>query len=276
MVMACSAVLSGCEHVGNGMHDIADGFKSFGTDVTEIFSNQNGEVGPLVDTSALDMSTTQMAQQMSGGSVEVYGLDGAVPGMADGQKLPTDNAGAPYSGDSSVMVYSVDGGPAMSSTPPGMVPPSDVRQGYPSPFVDHGGFLPMGGASALPPQSGLDVLPPGASIAQTGAAQIYFDHNATAITPAGNDVIGHIAQSSSGPIQVEGYASMKAAAQDPVDRHIINLKTAMDRAYNVSRALMKRGVPAEAIKTCAFGDVRPSHEGEAASRRVEIYSGASY
>lgn len=261
MVMACSAVLSGCEHVGN--------------DFASLFG-QSGEVVVQNETSALDMSTAQMAQHMSGGSIEVYGLDGAVAQAADGQTLPADNAGAaPYSGDSSVMVYPVDGSPAMSSAPPGMVPPSDARQGYPSPFVDHDGFLPMGGAAASPSQGGVDVLPPGASAVQNGAAQIYFDHNATSITPAGNDVIGHVSQSSSGLIQVEGYASTKAAAKDPVERHIVNLKTAMDRAFNVSRALMKRGVPAEAIKTCAFGDTRPAPGGEDASRRVEIYSGAS-
>ena len=274
MVLACSVALSGCEHVGSGMHDIADGFKSFGQDFSELFvSGESGEVGPLNDTSALNMTTGDMAQYMSGGSVEVYGLDGAPAGNGGGPYLPADNAGTPYSGDSSVMVYPMDGGGTTSPVPPGMMPPSGARQDYPSPFVDHSGFLPMGSAQSAPgPQS---MLPP-ADMRSGEPARIYFDHNSSSVNQAGKQVVGYVAQSASGPLAVEGHASARAEAKDPVARHMTNLKVSMDRALSVSRELMQRGVPAASIKTSAFGDTRPASEGEAASRRVEIYSGTAY
>lgn len=110
----------------------------------------------------------------------------------------------------------------------------------------------------------------------SGTAKVFFDHDSTAIRPDGKQTITQVARSASGPVQVDGYASTRAAAKDPVERHIVNLKTAMDRAFNVSRELMRGGVPAEAITTSAYGDTRPAAEGEAASRRVDIRSGATY
>ena len=59
------------------------------------------------------------------------------------------------------------------------------------------------------------------------------------------------------------------------ERKIINLKISMDRAFAVSRALIQRGIPAEAIKVVAWGDSRPpplvnGKNTESAARRVEI------
>lgn len=264
---ACSVMLAGCEHVG-------EGFKSFGNGVTGLFTA--GGEGPTLDDptrikSPDDLSTAQMARYMSGGSVEVYGLDGSPAGSATdgvvsgGPALPADNGGVAYGGDSSVLVYPVDDGAMMMSAPPGMVPPSGAQPDYRSPFADHGDFLPMGGAS------------PAAPVSQQGQpGRIYFDHGSAAIGGAGRQVIGHAAQSASGALTVDGYASTRAGAKDPVDRHIVNLKESMDRAFNVSRELIRAGVPAGAIKTCGYGDSSPAPEGEDASRRVEIRSGAGY
>jgi outer membrane protein OmpA-like peptidoglycan-associated protein len=55
----------------------------------------------------------------------------------------------------------------------------------------------------------------------------------------------------------------------------------VNRAYKVASALIKRGVPAEAIRLVAWGETRPpadqgQRSAEAASRRVEIRSLTSY
>lgn len=256
MVLACSAALTGCGHAGESMHDITEG-------ISQMFSSGEGdEIATVNDTSALNMSTGDMAQYMSGGSVEVFGLDGEAI-RNDGPYLPADHAGTPYSGDSSVVVYPMDGGGADIIAPPGMMPPSDAQGGYPSPFAGQGEFMP-GPQSMLSPSDLRSGQP----------ARVYFDHNSSAVNEAGRQVVGHVAQSASGPLAVEGHASARTEAKDPVARHMTNLKVSMDRALSVSRELMSKGVPAEMIKTSAFGDTRPALDGEAASRRVEIYSGS--
>lgn len=239
MVAGCSLILASCDHLSSSGEKIAV---------------QNGAGAP----SAVDMPLSQMTQYMSGGSVEVYGIDGPVGGddmMTSGPALPTDNGGRSYGGDASVQVYPMDdGAPLYEGGVPPMMPPSGARQDYPSPFKDHEGLLPM----------------------DSSAAKVFFDHNSTAIKPEGRKTISQVAHSATGAVQVDGHASTRAESSDPVARHIVNLKTAMDRAFNVSRELMREGVPAEAITTSAYGDTRPAAEGEAASRRVDIRSGATY
>ena len=115
----------------------------------------------------------------------------------------------------------------------------------------------------------------------TGApVRIYFRHNQTGFAASDADAIRQLATNQAAthlPVQVEGHASIVARTSDPVRRAIINLKVAMDRAMNVTNALIRDGVPAEAIQTIAFGDTRPSlaidgRSEEDASRRVEIYT----
>lgn len=109
-------------------------------------------------------------------------------------------------------------------------------------------------------------------------SRVYFAHDSKSVTPAGKEVLNHIARSyQGGNISVEGHASSRAEQPNTVERKITNLKVSMERAFNVSRTLMKDGVPAAAIETKAYGDTRPPLVGvgmdlESASRRVEIRS----
>lgn len=69
---------------------------------------------------------------------------------------------------------------------------------------------------------------------------------------------------------VQGHASQRAEANDPLGKRVANLKMSSTRAYQVSRRLILEGVPAAALETMAYGDVYPAGS-EAQSRRVEIY-----
>jgi len=277
LVLGCSLFMTGCTTVGKGVHDISEGFKSFGTDVAQMFSTEYGAVGAPVDVDInnhdvidppfKEMPTANMAQYTSDSSVDVYSLDGAAR-VVGGSSPPAPAGGVAYGGDSSVVVYPVEGGATQSYPRTGTQTPYQAP--YQAPYRERNGFLPMSGQSTGPQSS----LP--SSSRGREQARVYFDHNSAKLSQSARKTIGNVARATPGSVRVEGHASTKAATADPVRRHIINLKTAMDRAFSVSRELISKGVPAESIVTSAYGDTRPAVEGEKASRRVEIYNAASY
>ena len=167
----------------------------------------------------------------------------------------------------------------------GPTAPSDIDGGSsPGGSPPAGGRMLTGKSSALaPPPKKTEAMadrgnagapPDGAPI------RVYFGHNVTKLTAKDADVVAQLASAQTAshlPLQVEGHASVIARTNDPVRRAIVNLKIAMDRALSVTNALIRDGVPAEAIQTIAFGDTRPSLAVDGlseddASRRVEIYT----
>ena len=173
------------------------------------------------------------------------------------------------------------------------VRPPAMEDPYRSPFPAGSGSgaitLRPPGDSGQGPGSSVQTMPlsygaaPSAMQTHDGVARIYYGHGATNLSPAGKQVVSEVAQRQTqynpgGLIAVEAHASNRAEASDPVERRIVNLKTSMDRAYKVSSALMRAGVPATAIRTTAYGDTRPAAalpgvSAEDASRRVEIFTG---
>ncbi len=226
MTASCSILLAGC----------AGGI--FGSSDEEV-AVENNTMYSTTAPDAASMPTGQMAQYMSGGSVEVYSLDGAPDMMAQSGAGGMDDGGRPAINDSSVTVYPFDSGYAPGLPP--MAPPSTARPDFASPF------------------------------AAGGPATVLFKHNSAGLSSEAKQTIGQVAGSAAGSVKVEGHASTRSAATDPIERHMVNLKMSMDRALNVSRELIRKGVPAESIETTAFGDTRPASD-EAASRRVEIYN----
>lgn len=110
------------------------------------------------------------------------------------------------------------------------------------------------------------------------SVRIYFGHGARQVDQQSQKTLSELSEAvrrSGHPIKVTGYASERAGIENPTDRKIANLKTSLDRAFEVSKTLIKDGVPAEVIETSAWGETRPAApvEGmtsEKASRRVEI------
>jgi outer membrane protein OmpA-like peptidoglycan-associated protein len=147
--------------------------------------------------------------------------------------------------------------PATSDLIPQLPPPTYAGQQYASPFADNGW---------------------GADHADSN--KIFFKNGSSAITGGGQDVIDQVAANASAGqlVRVEGHASKRAGSKDPVRRHLVNLKVSMQRAVNVSQALIKKGVPAPNIKTTAWGDTQPPFltgldmDEETAARRVEIFT----
>ncbi|MCC6598896.1 MAG: OmpA family protein [Alphaproteobacteria bacterium] len=108
---------------------------------------------------------------------------------------------------------------------------------------------------------------------------IYFDHDSHTLNAEALGILSQLSEAFNPAygqgISVEGHASVTANYADDKQREIVNLKISMDRALAVSRALIERGVPAEAIRVLAWGATRPPRElngrtPEEAARRVEI------
>ncbi|MCK5284408.1 MAG: OmpA family protein [Alphaproteobacteria bacterium] len=109
--------------------------------------------------------------------------------------------------------------------------------------------------------------------------KIYFDHDSSTldyVDLAQIDLVSRIFDAKRDSfLSVEGHASVRANYSDTFQRKMVNLKISMDRALNVAKGLVKKGVPVEAIRTVAWGDARQSvfvdgKDAESASRRVEI------
>lgn len=219
----------------------------------------NVAVATTPEPSASDM----MAAEMTTGSVKVFSLDDVAPppppaftdaGMGYAVRTPLAEGGAT---DPNVMVFPLDDLPpvpvAMGAVPPLMPPAAEVPFSSPFPATAYDGAVTL--------------TPPGATVAANGA-QIYFPHGSSKLSPAGREVVDSVA-ARGGYVEVEGHASARAEASDPVEKRIVNLKMSMDRAFRVSSALIRKGVPPESIKTTVYGDARPTGD-EQTSRRVDI------
>lgn len=108
---------------------------------------------------------------------------------------------------------------------------------------------------------------------------VFFLHDETILDADDRAVVSAAASrltAQPAPIQVVGYASQRADADDPVSRKMVNLRVAANRALAVSSFLMSEGVAPELIYTVARGE--ESGHGfftgqapdEETSRRVEI------
>ncbi len=246
--------------------------------VTQDFRNTAVEAAaPTLSDEQLAERYAQVAESASEGNVVVFGLEDGLPPapepvpmppedagppMLQPVAMPADAGGAPSMNDPNVTVYPFPEdslfipAPIAREEPPALRPPVKARPPMPSPFRE-------------------------SEAVGEFSARIYFNHGQTVLDPGDEATLRDFAaahRSATGVIRVEGYASARAEGRSDTDKRIANLKISMDRAMNVSRALIRQGVPAPSIATIAYGDARPAVPGngrdtEAASRRVEIHAG---
>ena len=195
-------------------------------------------------------SSLPTGYQMQTSSVEIMSDFNAAPPMAPmaDPYVSTMNV----SGDSSVTIFSLDGPVA---------PVSNYAGG--SEFYD------------LSAQPQMPAMVAHSSASGQAAAQIFFGHGSSRLGSGDMNTLSQIAESMDavpGRLTVEGHASRPSQTSDPVRGSILNLKESMNRAYEVSKALIQKGVPANRLKTTAYGDTMPSGNDEQ-QRRVDIISG---
>jgi len=198
-------------------------------------------------------SMTSMAEYMSNGDVHIYSLDADAPlpppltsmqaGDITTRSMVVD--GVQSGQDSNVMLFPLDG-PSPGTVRPQMMPMATPYGDFPSPFAQ-GAIL----------------------------EKIYFRHGSTHLSGKDKAEIARLSSVASAILLVEGHASTRTATQDPEMRHVINMDISRKRAEKVAQELVRKGVPAQNIKTAAWGDTRPGvivagMDAETASRRVEI------
>ena len=149
-------------------------------------------------------------------------------------------------GDSSVMIYDLDGQP--------------IERG-----LDFNRI-----ASAVPYNSdGYQDSVPARS-----ANQIFFKHGSSRLGSGDMRKISNLAEDAKfAPvdyISVEGYASRPTQyGMNATQSHIINLRQSMARSEKVSKALIAKGVPGEKIKTVSWGATRATGN-NVYDRRVDV------
>lgn len=207
-----------------------------------------------------DRDLMAMTSKLSRGSVEIFDLEDGSPVYGGG--VPSVNSiqmpqGIPLANDPRVTVYPLDGAPSSFG-------------GMPQNWGGEATYSTAGVPSVMPSNAGY-----GQGAADT--ATIYFQHGSSRIG-SGDDVkleqAAEVAKFAPVErIRVEGYASQPTGVNDPVESRLINLRQSIKRAEAVSSTLIRKGVPAEKIKTTAWGDTRPSGAGDNQDRRVDILTG---
>lgn len=219
-----------------------------------------------------NVRSSEPARYADSGSVAIYNLDGKPADVfADEKKaapVTSSDGGMAIPGREDVTVYPFGDemmaqamAPGPESSAPAM-PPEAITP------VESNGF--ESGYTALP------VAP------EMEPARVYFANGSAAVDAQGQSTVRSAAEAAHGAriVQVEGHASARTVNPDPVTSRIINLKISMERALNVARELIRRGVPANMIQTTAWGDAKPAlplngMSAEESSRRVEIYENGS-
>lgn len=248
LVGLCGVLLSGC----SGNEEVIDVEKPNGGATVDL---TNGKVYDDFD----DMDMVSTAQGVSSPNVEIFSLDGAPSDESLSFDSPAPDRAQGAIGNSSVEISDI-GQPdityARNLRPPNYrnapVTPTQPAQGN---FVN--------------------IAAPGEPM-----IRIYFDHGSADLDTQDVQKIASIGQkynaNQGNIISVEGHASERAEVDDPRKRKEINLKVSMDRAYAVARALIYNGIPANSIRTVAWGEERPPEQiegmdAESAARRVEIH-----
>lgn len=225
-----------------------------------------------------DRDLKLMTSKLSGGSVEIYDLDSGAPqgGWASVPPVQPDYVGIPMATDPNVIIYPLDG---YSNYPGELRPVPSMASGAPQQWPN--AVLPMGDMTPPPASFGGD-KPMGieggklASRAGGPVSNVYFAYGSSNLDGSDRAVLNNVAEAAKfapvDRVRVEGHASAPTQVNDPVKAKILNLKESMNRASVVSSELIAKGVPAEKIKTVGWGDTQPTSGGEAAQRRVDIYT----
>ncbi len=225
-----------------------------------------------------DRDLKVMTSKLSGGSVEIYDVDS---GMLQNIGAPVpqvqpDYVGIPMASDPNVTIYPLDG----YNNYPGELRPAPAPMAA-GPREWPNAVLPVGGMTPPPASFGGDqpmAIEGGKLASRAGGdvSNIYFPYGSARLGGNERSVLDNVAETAKfapvDRVSVEGHASAVAQVDDPVKAKILNLKESMNRASAVSQQLIEKGVPAEKIKTVGWGDTKPTSGGEAAQRRVDIYT----
>ncbi len=243
--------LSGCESV-----DLPE-MNPFGQKAADPYSVENVQM--RADTGAIT-PLPQGSYPMGNSSVEVFDDAGFSQDYQSSRSQVAQGSMPSYGGgvltsDSSVTIFSLDGAPQMVGAGGEVDYYADNTAGQ--------GYAPYNNS--------------GNSFSSPSGNQIFFKHGSSRLGGGDMSKLSNVAEQAKfapvNRITVAGYASQPTqAGSHSVSGHILNLKESMNRSFAVSKALMKKGVPAEKIKTVSWGSSKPTGN-NTQDRRVDIVMG---
>ena len=250
-----------------------------GTEKSNIEVVNNEEVrtkGTQATTSINDQELKNLSTKFSGGSVEIFDVDGDGQIATPSSTIQQDYIGIPAANDPRVVVYPLDGDTGVYSAPIGQpqfqnkngVGGYGYNQGMAITSAPVDGWVDEGmdvAGGVLSPRVGQNI------------SSVYFGYGSSKLNSESKHALISVAQTAKfAPVErvsIEGHASRKTQTSDPIKSKILNLKESMNRAQSVTQNLIENGVPAEKIKTTAWGDTKPTSGGDSANRRVDIVTG---
>ncbi len=267
LIAVLLTVLGGCEYLGLDERESPQ-VEQVPVSVEPLPSTSSlvaaDSMAATVPVPAQDYAT--LTRQQTDGSVQLFSLEDEAAPASSGYALGAVESssayastaqpqGVPFRGDPNVTVFPM----GSEGSVPGVAPaPSDsiVAMG--------GGSFPM-----------LTSAPEGPS-----AGRIYFRHGSSRLGDLDRAFLAKVADSAGNSrlVILEGHASPRTGIDDVKESHIANLKMSMKRVLAIAQELIRRGVPAENIRTSAMGDIKPaaqvdpSKDNESQQRRVEIYT----
>ncbi|MCI5060642.1 MAG: OmpA family protein [Alphaproteobacteria bacterium] len=186
------------------------------------------------------------AQQMGG-----YGY-GAAPQNA----FPQYGGGMASAIDSNVMIYDLDA-PAQ-------------------PMMGGAGMAQGGFQAGYQGQAQMNNYASGGYAMGMNGAQVYFNHGSSNLSRNDRNILSSVAEQAKfapSRITVSGYASRPTqAGVGSTQVQILNLKQSMNRSFEVSKELIKKGVPADKIKAVAWGTAHATGT-DTQDQRVDIMVG---
>lgn len=275
-VFSLGSALAGCESVSGS--DNPSTMDTKPVDITSPGLNNAplSNVPSFLPPNDRDLKT--MTSKLSGGSVEIYDLDGGAPEM--GAPVPAVQPvynGIPMATDPRVTVYPLDGvtntytqmaaSAPVPQWPNAVLPVTrEAAPGMTAPPTEWGGDAPMQIVDGkLAPREGGDI------------SSVYFNYGSSQLGSPERSVLRKVSETAKfapvDRVSVEGHASKAAQTTDPIKARILNLKESMNRAQAVSQEMIENGVPAEKIKAVGWGDTKQVSGNEAAQRRVDVITG---
>ena len=257
--LCATLLLAGCSYFDSA--ETVEAEYKAPAETIDLMDRSNAPLDELAHTRARDVEPVEsLTETDADGSVETFNLGGrqfntaqpevaapVLPSVPNVGSFDSDVGGGSHSFGSSVEVFPLD---------------EDMGR-YIAPR--NRPLVPPGPTQALASQE-----------VSGGNAVIYFDHGESKLDNEDVAVITAVSADfkamPSRLLSVEGHASNRAAPgiKDPVTRKVINLKASMNRALSVVQGLVKKGVPADSIRTVAWGEALTEGDSENAARRVEI------
>lgn len=234
----------------------------------EVGKGADGKVSNKVGTDLTSQDLRNITTNSTRGAVEIFDLNGGGASPSRVSSVEPDYIGIPTAKDPRVIVYPIDGDTgAYPSSPSGYLPMGQYNYNSMSPNPNGAwddGSMGMDNG-VLSPRVGQNV------------SSVYFGYGSARLNQENKQALSSVAETAKfapvDRVSIEGHASRQTQTNDPVKSKVLNLKESMNRAQAVSEQLIRNGVPAEKIKTTAWGDTRPSGGGDAQNRRVDIVTG---